>query len=264
MTFAAVDWSGDARAAGQRSRIWTALARGGELVSLTNGFTRRQTVDRLIAMADSDDELVVGLDFAFSLPAWYLEERKWHSVTALWEAAARQGERWLEECRPPWWGRPGTVRPALGEGRHWRRTELACQGRQGARPKSAFQIGGAGAVGTGSLRGMPLLLELQDAGFSVWPFDDPTRPMVVEIYPRLFTGPVVKSSMEARRRHLDTLWLRSDFRDAARDSEDAFDAALSALTMSTHTEHILGLVRATDPVVRLEGEIWRPALHGVV
>ena len=37
------------------------------------------------------------------------------------------------------------------------------------RPKSTFQIGGAGAVGTGSLRGMPHLLTLREAGCAVWP-----------------------------------------------------------------------------------------------
>ena len=41
----------------------------------------------------------------------------------------------------------------------------------GLSPKSIFQLAGPGAVGPGSLRGMPLLTTLRDRGFAVWPFD---------------------------------------------------------------------------------------------
>ena len=57
-----------------------------------------------------------------------------------------------------------------------------------------FQIGGAGAVGTGSIRGMPHLLTLADSGFTIWPFVSGGLPTVVEIYPRALTGPVNKGS----------------------------------------------------------------------
>ncbi|MEX0750548.1 MAG: hypothetical protein WD359_07030, partial [Dehalococcoidia bacterium] len=65
---------------------------------------------------------------------------------------------------------------------------------------------GAGAVGTGSLRGMPMLHRLHAAGMHIWPYDDPGYPLVIEIYPRLLTGPVRKSSPQARARYIDT-WL---------------------------------------------------------
>jgi catechol 2,3-dioxygenase-like lactoylglutathione lyase family enzyme len=68
-----------------------------------------------------------------------------------------------------------------------------------------FQIGGAGAVGTGSLRGMQHLADLAHAGFSIWPFDRPGWPLAVEIYPRLFTPGVVKSRHRARR-HRSYAW----------------------------------------------------------
>ena len=47
------------------------------------------------------------------------------------------------------------------------------------------------------------LRELQDAGFSVWPFDPPRLPLVVEIYPRWLTGPVndVPGSSAGRARY---------------------------------------------------------------
>ena len=69
-------------------------------------------------------------------------------------------------------------------------------------PKSGFKIADAGQVGTGSIRGIPYLTQLRAAGIAVWPFDPPTRPLVVEIYPRLLTGPIVKSSAVQRADYL--------------------------------------------------------------
>jgi len=91
------------------------------------------------------------------------------------ETATREGEDWLAECAPPFWGRPGRPRPVLAE--HLRRAEKAIS-VAGISPKSVFQVGGAGAVGTGSVRGMPYLPQLRQAGFSIWPFD-PASPWTV-------------------------------------------------------------------------------------
>src|SRR5690606_29646039 len=112
--------------------------------------------------------LVVGLDFAFSFPAWFVEGQGFSEASELW-AAMHGGlaERWLQSCEPPFWGRPG--KPKCGEHPHFRRTEQDYRSR-GHQAKSVFQIGGAGAVGTGSLRGMPVLHRLRRAGFTVWPF----------------------------------------------------------------------------------------------
>ena len=75
---------------------------------------------------------------------------------------------------------------------------------KGITPKSVFQIGGSGSVGTASLRGMPMLLTLRKAGFRIWPFDSPAagQPLVVEMYTRLNTGPVHKSNPAARAAYL--------------------------------------------------------------
>ena len=43
---------------------------------------------------------------------------------------------------------------------------------KGIQPKSPFQVGGSGSVGTGSLRAMEWLLKLWEGGFRVWPFED--------------------------------------------------------------------------------------------
>jgi len=88
-------------------------------------------------------------------------------------------------------------------------------------------------VGTGTLRGIPFLPALREAGWAIWPYDEPTEHVVAEIWTRLLTGPVAKSSAEGRR-----AWLRANaalrgrlLRDACA-SEDAFDAAACALVLS--------------------------------
>jgi hypothetical protein len=129
----------------------------------------------------------------------------------------------------------------------------------GIRPKSVFQIGGAGAVCTGSIRGMAMLARLHHAGFSVWPFDPPAFPMLVEIYPRLLTGPITKSSEDSRRAYLrNSRAIRGRHREQAATSEDAFDAAVSAVAMAGASKQLKALRQSTRRVERLEGRIWHP------
>lgn len=156
------------------------------------------------------------------------------SAPQLWDVVEREGERWLAECAPPFWGRPGKRRPTLPE--HHRRTEREVATIGGHRAKSVFQVGGAGTVGTGSFRGMPMLRQLREAGFAVWPFDDARLPMVVEIYPRVLTGAVRKTDVRSRRAFLTAEFpdLEPDVRGRAADSDDAFDALVSALRMDAH------------------------------
>ena len=251
----AVDWSGAAQ--GASAHIWMAHVAGGELVTLANGRSRGEMVDHLIALRAGRRALVVGLDFSFSFPAWFVRDLGSTTVGELWSLVGREGEGWLAECRTPFWGRPGRPRPELAA--HLRRAEGQVM-VGGISPKSVFQIGGAGSVGTGSVRGMPHLARLRDAGFSIWPFDEPSPSMVIEIYPRLLTGPVHKSSRARRADYLAAApWsVAPPFAASIIDSEDAFDAAISALVMHDHRADLAALPRATDPVGRLEGDLWRP------
>lgn len=270
----AVDWSG--ALTGERRRIWLAETRasaaglrprGSLLTRLECGRDRPELVQELIDAARRDPRLVVGLDFAFSGPAWFLARLGVKSARELWERVARDGERWLKESPHPFWGRPGVRCPEFDDAHPaWRATEGEAVRERGVGPKSVFQIGGAGSVGTGSLRGMPYLRDLQDAGFSIWPFDPPRLPMAVEIYPRQLTGPVNKSSRVAR-----ALYLQARFADqpdaflrAAESSEDAFDAAVSALRMQRGARQLLKGPVAYLPSDALEGRIWRPARDVVV
>ncbi len=200
----------------------------GELVFLENGRTRNQVADLLIHWAAEGARLVVGIDFAFSFPAWFLHDRGLHSVYELWAMAATNGEEWLQRCPPPFWGRRGKPKPDFGALDQFRRTDRQVPTTGGIRPKSVFQIGGAGSVGTASIRGMNVLLALRSAGFAVWPFDPPSGPTVIEIYPRVLTGPVRKSSAEERQTYLAGGGLRGSeaIRRSASSNEDPFDAAV--------------------------------------
>jgi hypothetical protein len=257
----AVDWSG--RRTGEEPFIWLAEASAGVVTRLENGRSREQVVDELcliIAKANLDgrEPLVIGLDFSFGFPAWFATKHGSDSGIDTWAVATADGEKWLQDCPHPFWGKPGTRKPTDVE--MWRACERAVGPVGGTVPKSTFQIGGAGSVGTGSIRGMPFLARLQSAGAAIWPFDTPRHVTVCEIYPRAFTGPVVKSSAAARSEYLQHLADRIPV--TAASSEDAFDAAVAAAGLSA-----LGvppdLPRRADglPVdddARLEGMIHIP------
>ena len=255
MRVIAIDWSG--RAAGAKTTIWLAEAAAGRIVRLENGRDRDDVATWLIAEKERNASMVVGFDFAFSLPAWYVRGG-FATAPALWKAMHDgRAEALLAGCAPPFWGKPGKPRPDLAE--HFRVTDRA-HSIGGIRPKSVFQVGGAGAVGTGSLRGMPVLHRLHEAGFSVWPFCDGAPPRVIEIYPRLMTGPVNKSDPAARAAYLDTYCasIGPAMQRLAASTEDAFDAAVSALVMSEHAEELAVLRPAADEQERIEGRIWAP------
>lgn len=286
----AVDWSGD-KGPGQRRKIWagvwTASAKGrtmGGTVTLEGGRNRDELCAWLMELAKATPRIVVGFDFIFSYPDWFLAELGMWSAAELWRHVAEgQGERWLHpECVDDrFWGKP-KKKPAefCGDRMHrmMRRTDrelkmaawmtdTAAARMVGIAPKSPFQIGGSGSVGTGSLRGMPYLLRLREAGFSVWPFDPPGLPVVVEMYSRLMTGPVHKSSEAARTAYLKRRADEPAFAGLsravvtkARASEDAFDALVSCLIMAQHREEFLRLRQASDPGYAVEGQTWTPGV----
>lgn len=255
----AVDWSGSI--ADERHHIWVAVVVEGDLVRLDDGHRRADMPATLRGIVDEvGPRVVVGLDFAFGLPAWFARSLGCAFGPEVWTVARASGESWLRDCDPPFWGRPRRRRPYPNTADGLRATDAAARRVGSAAPKSVFQIGGAGAVGTGSIRGMPVLADLRAAGFAIWPFDAPAWPIVVEIYPRHFTGPVVKSDPKARAAYLADRWpdMPTRFRAAACESDDAFDAALTAHGMWACRTHLAPLPIIDDPVARLEGMIWDP------
>ena len=248
----AIDWSGDAKGAAQK--IWIAEAEDCELLLLEGGRDRTEVVEWLCSRRDGAP-VVAGVDFAFSFPAWFLDEHGCRTVDEAWRLAAEDGEAWLRDCPPPFWGKPERKRGpeqqlrACEEG--WRVGGIA--------PKSVFQIGGAGAVGTGSLRGMPHLPELRDAGWAIWPFERAGTHAVAEIWPRLLTGPIAKSSKASREAWLDRhAALHPVLRERAAGSEDAFDAAASAIVLS-RSAALDAALAAPPPGDPREGAMLVPA-----
>jgi hypothetical protein len=254
----AVDWSGARPVAEQRRRIVVADWNAGE-ITLTAGRTREETTAWLIEQSRQNPAMVVGLDFSFSFPAWFVEECGTASIKQFWKIAAGNAEDWLHRCAEPFWGRPAKC-PVGHRGPAWRGYRV-CERHEtfGWLPKSTFQIGGGGAVGTGSLRGMRTLLALRGSGFSIWPFHEPGLPCAVEIYPRAFTGVVRKSDAAARakylKEHLST-WVSAEIIQVAGASEDAFDALCSVIGMVRQREEFMRLERAVDPMALLEGGIF--------
>jgi hypothetical protein len=235
--------------------MWMAVIEDGVFCRLENGRSRQQVRDELIRLRSGTGRLVVGIDFAFGFPRWYAEANGWKCGRDTWRAAHRDGESWLTTGAAPFWGR--TTRRPQHPGDALRRTERAVSGS----PRSIFQIGGAGAVGTGSIRGMSVLHELTGAGFSVWPFEPTGEAAIIEIYPRLFTGKVVKSSAPACLQHLKARYPTGElpdlFRGMAAATEDAFDAAVSVLEMARAGEALRRLPDGDD-IDRIEGRIWSP------
>ena len=115
---AGVDWSGAREPDAQRRHIWVAVVEGGELVELSAGRTREETVEHLVALAErpapdgtvpdgTAPGFVAGLDFSFGFPEWFARAHGCADGPASWALAARDGERWLRDCLPPFFGAPG-------------------------------------------------------------------------------------------------------------------------------------------------------------
>jgi Protein of unknown function (DUF429) len=254
----AVDWSGKEKRAYES--IWRAVAVDGQLLELENGLERDELIAWVIDYAQRHQHTVVGLDFAFSYPAWFCAREGWSSGRDVWAAMHERANALLAACEPPFWGRAGK-RPEI-DGAAFRETESQIKEDFPIQPKSVFQIAGAGAVGTGSVRGMCHLADLARAGLAIWPFDPPAWPLVVEIYPRLLTGKVTKNRHLNRREYLRRCFSNQNpvLLERAAGSEDAFDAAVSAITMASHIQDLESLP-AFPPgsPKRIEGCIWKPA-----
>lgn len=249
----AVDWSG---AREPLRNLWLAEAVPGRLVNVASFSERASLVEYLIDQRQGKAELVVGLDFAFSLPAWFLTERRFATPVALWEHMAAEADSWLEP-KPPFWSAAGG---APKEGDPFRQTDRELRKRN-LFPTSPFKLVGPSQVGRGSVLGMGHLLKLKRAGFHIWPFAS-GLPLVVEIYPAALYPPGFKGKnnphaiAEAVR---DNPAIGEKLKAHAACSQDAFDAATSALRMAECAPQF-GKLRpaAAGSRYALEGQIWTP------
>jgi hypothetical protein len=250
----AIDWSGALK--GSRKKIWLAEVSGGRLVRLESGRDRSGVICQIIAESKKTPEMIVGLDFAFSAPEWFVKFKNCSTIHEFWGLAREHGETWMKEW--PFWSK---YRPERKPDSEFRRCEEVLL-QTAAKPSSIFKLVGPSQVGRGSVRGMPCLLQLHQNGFSIWPFDLPGWPRTIEIYPRLFTPGIVKSDPEARRSFVQRYRERCSselFDQVAKnvsDSDDAFDALASAFAMSERIPELCSLTQSTDPQTNLEGAIW--------
>jgi hypothetical protein len=262
-----VDWSGAAGRRAAARAIWLAVVEDGCLVALETGRDRTQTTDRVIELVCEEPETVVGLDFCFSAPAWFLDELGLRSAGELWRWAAAGVMRdpgFVRGLAPPFWGPGIRPRPAAG-GDPLRRTEHAVR-RPGAQPSSFFKLAGPGSVGAQALTGMPELMRLCDAGVSIWPFDEPRLPVTVEVFPRLLarrvapgaerlTGAGLRQAVVAQE--ADAL---GGYVGVTEHNQDAFDAAVTALALWRARDLFGQLARGRAAADPREGAILDPEL----
>jgi hypothetical protein len=245
----AIDWSGALK--GSRKKIWLAEVSGDRLLRLESGWDRREVIHHVIEESEKTPRIIVGLDFAFSCPGWFVRSKECGTVHEFWKLAEEQGESWLKEW--PFWSKCKTLLLPKEEYR-------LCEKSLTSNPSSVFKLVGAAQVGRGSIRGIPFLLHMHRNGFSIWPFDPPGWPRAVEIYPRLFTPGIIKSDPNKRREYVYQYRGRcsSEALSQAAKCDDAFDALVSAFAMSDRLEELSSLNSNTDPEANLEGAIWFP------
>jgi hypothetical protein len=228
-TVIAVDWSG-AKRTGPKSGIWVAVVEHGRLVRSEAVSNREQAVALVESCAAP---VFAGFDFSFGFPAWFAREHGCTTIADVWALDERDGEEWLASPpTPPFW-RDHCEVPVE---RRFRRCEESLRSA-----KSIFQLVGNGQVGAGSVRGMPHLARLREAGFAIWPFDDATDRTVMEIYP---------SRMRKIAPHHDV---------GPFTNEHERDAVVSARVMWDHRETVAALSAATDPTTLIEGDVWVPS-----
>ncbi|CAM3344909.1 molybdopterin guanine dinucleotide synthesis [Paracoccus nototheniae] len=215
-----LDWSAAGRPVQGANSIW--LGWDGGLVQ--NPATRHQAeavLQDAVAQAHrTGQRLLIGADFAFGHPTGLARRivgrpdalALWDHLTARHRDDDRNASNYREVAAamnrtlgaPVFWGNgrrdqiPDLPRlkpaPCPGLAPH-RATETPCPG--GPRPKSPFQLAGAGAVGAQSLTGIPCLNRLRrDPGTAVWPFQ-PWRDAVVvlaEVYPSMIAAPLRRTT----------------------------------------------------------------------
>jgi hypothetical protein len=258
----AVDWSG---ARDPRRTLWLAEHTSAGIVALESGFTHAAIHERLVSVVSrhraAGTSVAIGLDFAFGFPSVFAERHRLHAIDDVWAQAEREGDAWLRCDVPPFWGRAG-MRATRADG--WggaRATDAMVRTLGLGHPKSPYQVTGAGAVGSSSIRGMSVLRALRAAGAAIWPFDAPGQITVMELYPRVATGAVVKRDKAAREAWLaqHAPELSSTHAVTASVSEDAFDAVAAARFLWQHRADVTHTAAPDDPRIPLEGAIWVPS-----
>lgn len=226
---AILDWSAQSAPKRGKDSIWLGVV-GPDGVIAENLPTRHAAEARLHALMrqalDAGERLLIGADFAFGYPVGFAAHLTGRAeALAVWEwlAGAIKDDPLNRSNRfdvaaqinrrfpglGPFWFRPAALDlpdlPLKGLARHGndaladrRVTERTASGAQ-----SVFKLGGAGAVGSQALTGLPVLWRLR-AGFAgqvaVWPFEPPGDAQVVlaEVFPSILAGEIRASLAGSR------------------------------------------------------------------
>jgi hypothetical protein len=206
-----VDWSASSSPTTGADSVWIAVADAGG-IELSNPPTRRVALAEIADAADSVGSTLIGVDFSLGLPrgtaaALGLVGRPWRAMWELLGLAVNDDDRNrnnrfavasglnadmagvaatappIEIAAGPFWGCPPAQRTeyltstkptrAAAWPPEWRHAEVRLRG-EGLRPFSAWQLLGAGAVGSQSLVGIAALERLRwnlGERLCVWPFD---------------------------------------------------------------------------------------------
>ena len=220
-TIAVVDWSGgnDTGPKPRKDAIWLAVARHGAVddpIYLRNRrLAEAMLGDVIEEEASAGRRLLIGFDFPFGYPAGFATAVTGQAdPLALWD--------WLErrvsdtpkannrfdlaaeinasmDGNGPFWGNAlGRDIASLGRTKvDYSAAPFAERRRVETQAKGSFtcwQLAGAGAVGSQSLMGLPVLSRLRQRfadWLAVWPFEATDRPVVLaEIWPSTIAGAV--------------------------------------------------------------------------
>lgn len=217
--YVAIDWSASATPKTGRDSIWIADLRHGGTVDLSNPSTRAEAATVLSGIVDGQDggRVLVGIDASFGYPQGSAAHfglsddppwlAMWTEITALANEDVRNRNNRFEVAAAlnrraagdggPFWGCPHDdlhpalerTKPPIFEVSEFRTVEALL--RTGGRyPKSAWQLLGAGSVGSQTLTLIPVLYRLLDR-IGVWPFttglqQPHDRVVVAEVWPGLF------------------------------------------------------------------------------
>ncbi|MEP0960615.1 MAG: gephyrin-like molybdotransferase Glp [Roseobacter sp.] len=223
-----VDWSGgnDTGPTPRQDAIWACIARDGrtqEPVYLRNRLVAEEWIVGSIEIErQAGRRVLLGFDFQFGYPAGFAEKitgsvspfALWEWLEAEIEDAPRQNNRFIIAAqinlkwgagKGPFWGNllardiEGLARNKNdyhNPFRERRAVEVQAQGTF-----TCWQLGGAGAVGSQTLMGLPVLSRLRRRfNAHVWPFEQLDSDVAfVEIWPSL----MVKSTPEG---HVRDAW----------------------------------------------------------
>ena len=235
-----VDWSANSTPKLGRDSIWIGVHDRTGRVSITNLATRRSAEAFLVELFEVDPTAttLVGVDFSLGYPsgtaaALGLSGAPWSAMWTMlseqitdderngnnrFAVAARINER-VTGSAAPFWGCPPlaagryltTTKPHSGEFLGEFRMVEAALRNQGRRPFSSWQLLGAGAVGSQSLVGIPMLARMRirfASRLDVWPyttgFDPPSAApgaiVVAEVWPSMLdvadTGELVRDAAQ--------------------------------------------------------------------